>query len=96
MEGVVEVSCGARRVVGAGGALGDEAVVVAEPKKGKGKGEGEASPGQGGTLVVCPLSLIGQWRAELESKTRRGAIAVCFHYGAGRSRFGPLGLCAVP
>ncbi|CAN0353714.1 unnamed protein product, partial [Hapterophycus canaliculatus] len=39
-----------------------------------------------GTLVVCPLSLIGQWRAELESKTRKGAITVCFHYGAGRSR----------
>ncbi|CAN0561477.1 unnamed protein product, partial [Laminaria digitata] len=53
----------------------------------------EASGRGGGTLVVCPLSLIGQWRAELESKTRKGAIEVCFHYGAGRSRFGPLDLC---
>ncbi|CAN0492859.1 unnamed protein product, partial [Ectocarpus sp. 12 AP-2014] len=47
---------------------------------GRGAGKG------GGTLVVCPLSLIGQWRGELESKTRKGAISVGFHYGAGRSR----------
>ncbi|CBJ29027.1 DNA repair helicase rad5,16, putative [Ectocarpus siliculosus] len=48
--------------------------------RGRGVGKG------GGTLVVCPLSLIGQWRGELESKTRKGAISVGFHYGAGRSR----------
>ncbi|CAM9826592.1 unnamed protein product, partial [Ectocarpus sp. 6 AP-2014] len=48
--------------------------------RGRGAGKG------GGTLVVCPLSLIGQWRGELESKTRKGAISVGFHYGAGRTR----------
>lgn len=44
------------------------------------------SEANGGTLVVCPLSLIGQWRGEIESKTRKGAISVCFHYGSGRNR----------
>lgn len=55
-------------------------------------GEAKRAPGavSGGTLVVCPLSMIGQWRGELESKTRRGALAVCFHYGAGRNRCPPL------
>lgn len=48
-----------------------------------GPGSSEAN---GGTLVVCPLSLIGQWRGEIESKTRKGAITVCFHYGSGRNR----------
>lgn len=41
---------------------------------------------QGGTLVVCPLSMIGQWRGELDSKTRKGALTVSFHYGSGRNR----------
>lgn len=40
----------------------------------------------GGTLVVCPLSLIGQWRGELESKTRKGALSVSFYYGTTKSR----------
>lgn len=87
MDGVVEVLCGGRRV-GAGDGEGAGAVGVVGSRKGmeeRGRGGGG---GVGGTLVVCPLSLIGQWRAELESKTRKGAIAVCFHYGAGRSRFG--------
>lgn len=49
---------------------------------------GKADRGiSGGTLVVCPLTLIGQWRTELETKTRKGALTVCFHYGPGRSRW---------
>ncbi|CAM9784378.1 unnamed protein product, partial [Choristocarpus tenellus] len=39
-----------------------------------------------GTLVVCPLSLIGQWREEIEGRTQAGALSVLFHYGADRTR----------
>ncbi|CAN0429072.1 unnamed protein product, partial [Discosporangium mesarthrocarpum] len=41
---------------------------------------------RGGTLVVCPLSLIGQWREEIEGRTQAGAVSVLFHYGADRTR----------
>ncbi|CAM9686210.1 unnamed protein product [Ascophyllum nodosum] len=51
-------------------------------------GDGHA----GGTLVVCPMSMIGQWKSEIESKTRKGAIAIGFHYGSERNT-SARGLC---
>lgn len=78
---------------GAGGGAGSD-VVGRGTGRGRRAGRGDGGM-RGGTLVVCPLSLIGQWRGELESKTRKGAISVCFHYGAGRSRCGAGGFVCV-
>lgn len=61
--------------------LGDTTGRASVRRGGAGRG-----PMQGGTLVVCPLSLIGQWREEVESKTRKGALSVSFYYGTTRSR----------
>lgn len=76
----------AQRTEGVKGRAKDGAAAVNQLMGGYrliGPGGSEAN---GGTLVVCPLSLIGQWRGEIESKTRKGAITVCFHYGSGRNR----------
>lgn len=42
--------------------------------------------------MVCPLSLIGQWRGELESKTRNGALSVSFYYGSTKNRCDAFGI----
>lgn len=65
-----------------------EVVLCQAGGAGMGNEEGERRGGivEGGTLVVCPLSLIGQWRGELESKTRKGALTVSFFYGTTKSR----------
>ena len=34
----------------------------------------------GGTLVVCPLSVLGQWRSEAERHLRAGRRRVLVHY----------------
>lgn len=67
----------------------DDAGCGGGKSEGEGVGRGRRSAGgglEGGTLVVCPLSMIGQWRGELESKTRKGSVTVSFHYGTGRTR----------
>lgn len=65
-----------------------EVVLCQTGGAGVGNEEAERRGGtaEGGTLVVCPLSLIGQWRGELESKTRKGALTVSFFYGTTKSR----------
>lgn len=37
------------------------------------------------TLIVCPVSLIDQWRREIESKTEP-KLDVLLYYGPGRTR----------
>ena len=37
------------------------------------------------TLVVCPVSLMGQWATELADKTN-GCLKVLVHHGLKRSR----------
>ncbi|XP_034117250.2 transcription termination factor 2 [Drosophila albomicans] len=39
---------------------------------------------QGGTLVVCPASLIRQWENEVSSKLSRHRLTVCVHHGSNR------------
>ncbi|CDJ36054.1 DNA repair protein, putative [Eimeria mitis] len=41
---------------------------------------------QGGTLIVVPLSLIGQWYAEVQRHLVRGVATVLQYYGPGRPR----------
>ncbi|KAL8439922.1 hypothetical protein Efla_004847 [Eimeria flavescens] len=41
---------------------------------------------QGGTLIVVPLSLIGQWQSEVERHLVEGVATVIQYYGSCRSR----------
>ncbi|XP_067615114.1 transcription termination factor 2 [Eurosta solidaginis] len=38
----------------------------------------------GGTLVVCPASLVRQWEVEVDSKVKRHKLTVCVHHGNNR------------
>nr|CAD7443687.1 unnamed protein product [Timema bartmani] len=39
---------------------------------------------RGGTLVVCPATLLGQWEGEVNSKCKRGAVDVEIYHGSKR------------
>ncbi|KAJ8640061.1 hypothetical protein MRB53_016755 [Persea americana] len=38
----------------------------------------------GGCLIVCPMTLIGQWKAEIETHAQPGSLSVYVHYGQSR------------
>ncbi|KAL9225619.1 hypothetical protein vseg_001521 [Gypsophila vaccaria] len=40
----------------------------------------------GGSLIVCPMTLLSQWKAEIETHAQPGSLSVYVHYGQGRSR----------
>ncbi|CAD6264139.1 unnamed protein product [Miscanthus lutarioriparius] len=40
---------------------------------------------RGGTLIVCPQSLLGQWKDELEAHSAQGALSVFVHYGGDKT-----------
>ncbi|CAH0594530.1 unnamed protein product [Chrysodeixis includens] len=40
---------------------------------------------KGGTLVVCPASLMQQWAGEVGKHCRAHALSVCLHHGAARA-----------
>ncbi|KAF5179961.1 DNA repair helicase rad5,16 protein [Thalictrum thalictroides] len=40
---------------------------------------------KGGTLIVCPMALLGQWKDELDSHSKPGSLQVYVQYGADRS-----------
>ncbi|RLM64296.1 hypothetical protein C2845_PM16G03140 [Panicum miliaceum] len=40
---------------------------------------------RGGTLIVCPMPLLGQWKDELEAHSTPGAISVFVHYGGDKT-----------
>lgn len=40
----------------------------------------------GGTLVVCPASLINQWQAEVKQRVKRNLLEVTVHHGASREK----------
>jgi len=39
----------------------------------------------GGTLVICPASLINQWETEVKTKLKPGLLKVGQYYGTKRS-----------
>ncbi|XP_073824210.1 transcription termination factor lodestar [Musca autumnalis] len=54
-----------------------------EPKTGwSSKGRKDYYPG--GTLVVCPASLMRQWEDETQTKVSRHRLTVCVHHGNNR------------
>ncbi|KAG8239005.1 hypothetical protein J437_LFUL005062 [Ladona fulva] len=40
---------------------------------------------KGGTLVVCPTSLLGQWKTEVERRCKKYALSVYVYHGSDRS-----------
>ncbi|XP_021732829.1 DNA repair protein RAD5A-like [Chenopodium quinoa] len=40
----------------------------------------------GGNLIVCPMTLLSQWKAEIETHALPGSLSVYVHYGQGRSK----------
>lgn len=40
----------------------------------------------GGTLIVCPMTLLSQWKAEVEAHVARGALTAYCYYGTDRAR----------
>ncbi|XP_026472373.1 transcription termination factor 2 isoform X2 [Ctenocephalides felis] len=43
----------------------------------------------GGTLVICPASLLKQWELEVERRCRRNSLTVHLHHGAKRETVRP-------
>ncbi|XP_003699306.2 transcription termination factor lodestar [Megachile rotundata] len=39
---------------------------------------------KGGTLVVCPASLLSQWENEIQNRCKRGMLSVVVHHGTAR------------
>ncbi|KAL3850342.1 hypothetical protein ACJIZ3_012224 [Penstemon smallii] len=46
----------------------------------------KASLTGGGNLIVCPMTLIGQWKTEIETHAQPGALSIYVHYGQSRSK----------
>ncbi|KAJ4817502.1 hypothetical protein LUZ62_030068 [Rhynchospora pubera] len=42
----------------------------------------------GGNLIVCPMTLLGQWKAEIETHVKPGAVTLYTHYGQSRAKDG--------
>ncbi|VFQ82783.1 unnamed protein product [Cuscuta campestris] len=40
----------------------------------------------GGNLIVCPMTLLGQWKAEIEMHAHPGTLSIYLHYGQSRSK----------
>ncbi|XP_057771357.1 LOW QUALITY PROTEIN: DNA repair protein RAD5B [Salvia miltiorrhiza] len=40
---------------------------------------------KGGTLIVCPMALLSQWKDELEAHSKPDSITVFVHYGGDRT-----------
>lgn len=38
----------------------------------------------GGTLIICPASLLKQWETEINSRVKRNTLSVVLHHGNSR------------
>ncbi|KAL4191403.1 hypothetical protein AMTRI_Chr07g29730 [Amborella trichopoda] len=56
-----------------------------EVEKGKSTRETPLRKG-GGTLIVCPMALLGQWKDELEAHSELGSLSVFVLYGHDKTR----------
>ncbi|BAT92035.1 hypothetical protein LR48_Vigan05g172700 [Vigna angularis] len=40
----------------------------------------------GGNLIICPMTLLGQWKAEIETHVHLGSLSLYVHYGQSRPK----------
>ncbi|WCJ41699.1 DNA/RNA helicase protein [Euphorbia peplus] len=40
----------------------------------------------GGNLIICPMTLLGQWKAEIETHAEPGSLSIYVHYGQSRAK----------
>ncbi|XP_057474411.1 DNA repair protein RAD5A [Actinidia eriantha] len=40
----------------------------------------------GGNLILCPMTLLGQWKAEIETHAQPGSLSIYVHYGQSRPK----------
>ncbi|CAK8535333.1 unnamed protein product [Lathyrus sativus] len=40
----------------------------------------------GGNLIICPMTLLGQWKAEIETHVSPGSLSLYVHYGQSRPK----------
>ncbi|WVZ00105.1 hypothetical protein V8G54_026174 [Vigna mungo] len=40
----------------------------------------------GGNLIICPMTLLGQWKAEIETHVHPGSLSLYVHYGQSRPK----------
>ncbi|XP_047168024.1 DNA repair protein RAD5A [Vigna umbellata] len=40
----------------------------------------------GGNLIICPMTLLGQWKAEIETHVHHGSLSLYVHYGQSRPK----------
>ncbi|KAJ7981104.1 DNA/RNA helicase protein [Quillaja saponaria] len=40
----------------------------------------------GGNLIICPMTLLGQWKAEIETHVQSGSLSLYVHYGQNRPK----------
>ncbi|KAK6926667.1 hypothetical protein RJ641_008386 [Dillenia turbinata] len=40
----------------------------------------------GGNLIICPMTLLGQWKAEIETHAQVGSLSLYIHYGQSRPK----------
>ncbi|GER57094.1 DNA repair helicase rad5 [Striga asiatica] len=40
----------------------------------------------GGSLIICPMTLLGQWKTEIETHAQPGALSLHVHYGQSRTK----------
>ncbi|KAK2984529.1 hypothetical protein RJ640_025026 [Escallonia rubra] len=40
----------------------------------------------GGNLIICPMTLLGQWKAEIETHAQPGSLSIYVHYGQSRPK----------
>ncbi|XP_050219335.1 DNA repair protein RAD5B isoform X2 [Mercurialis annua] len=62
-------------------------VILARPGKGSAYIQESINMknGRGGTLIVCPMALLGQWKDELETHSEPESISIFVHYGGDRT-----------
>ena len=60
-----------------------------EATGGAGAGAGVAAahaPGCGGTLVICPTSVLSNWATQVSEHLPGGGLCVVTHHGTGKAR----------
>lgn len=40
----------------------------------------------GGNLIICPMTLLGQWKSEIETHGKPGSLSIYLHYGQSRPK----------